>query len=476
MADARESTVYEGKHLCMGQKNEIDMCNGPLLGKLLWFSVPLMASGILQLLFNAADIIVVGQFTGSDAMAAVGSTSALNNLIVNLFLGLSAGGSVVMAQFYGARDWKNVEEVVHTSVLLGFLCGLGLIAVGYFLAAPVLTLMGTPPEVLDQAILYMRIVFAGMPAMMVYDFGAGILRAVGDTRRPLAFLFAGGVINVFLNIFFVRNLHMGVAGVAIATTVSQCISAVLVIACLVRSEANYRVCLRHLRIVKDKLFRILRIGLPAGVQGAVFSISNVLIQSSVNSFGHIAMAGNTAAANIEGFVYTAMNSFYQASLNFTSQNVGARKPERVAKVLAYTLACVTAVGLCLGLTAVFAGRQLLPIYSSDPEVIAYGLDRIHVICLPYFLCGMMDVACGSIRGLGAAVTPTVVTLLGACGLRIVWIYTVFAMHRSLFVLYLSYPITWTVTLAVHLFCFALFFRRWRERQPAAADVQRIGER
>ncbi len=451
--------------------NELDMCNGPLLGKLLRFSVPLIFSGILQLLFNSADIIVVGQFTGSDAMAAVGSTSSLNTLIVNLFLGVSAGGSVVMARFYGAQDWKDVEEVAHTSILLGFLSGTVLIFVGCFLAEPLLVLMGTPADVLDQAVLYMRIVFLGMPAMMVYDFGSGILRAVGDTKRPLLFLFCGGVINVGLNLFFVIVFHMGVAGVAIGTVLSQCTSAFLTVRCLMKSDAAYRIQLRHLRIVKDKLWYILRVGVPAGVQGAVFSISNVLIQSSVNSFGSTVVAGNTAASNIEGFVYTAMNAFYQASLNFTSQNVGAQKVERIVPILWRSLLCVVVVGAGLGSLAVLFGPQLLHIYSGDPEVISCGLDRIHVICLTYFLCGMMDVTCGSIRGLGPALTPTVVSLAGACGLRIVWIYTIFAANRTLFVLYLSYPISWLVTFAAHFVCFCLFFRRWKQRVNKTAAIE-----
>ncbi len=445
------------------------MCNGPLLGSILRFAIPLMLSGILQLLFNAADIIVVGQFTGSGAMAAVGSTSSLNNLIINLFLGLSAGGSVVMALFYGAKDWKSVEEVAHTAILLGFLSGVTLLFVGFILAEPLLRLMGTLDDVIDQAVLYMRIVFVGMPAMMVYDFGAGILRAVGDTRRPLIFLFCGGVINVFLNLFFVIVLEMGVAGVATATAISQCISAALIVRCLIKTDAAYRINLRRLRLVKDKLLRILRVGLPAGIQGAVFSVSNVLIQSSVNSFDSTAVvAGNTSSSNIENFVYTAMNSFYHASLNFTSQNVGANKVGRIVPILRCSLMCVVAVGLILGLSAVFFGSTLLSIYNPDPEVISHGLRRLNLICSTYFLCGMMDVTCGSIRGLGPSITPTIVSLTGACGLRIVWIYTIFAMNRSLFTLYLSYPVSWFVTFSAHLVCFCVFYRRWkREALPTA---------
>ena len=444
----------------MNRDMTIDMCSGPLLGKLLRFSVPLMLSGILQLLFNAADIVVVGQFDSSDAMAAVGSTSSLNNLIVNLFLGLSAGGSVVVAQYFGMKSRQDVEETVHTAILLGFISGLVLVAAGMFLAEPMLVLMGTTPDVIDQSVLYMRIVFAGMPAMMVYDFGAGILRAVGDTRRPLVYLFCGGVVNVAFNLFFVIVCHLGVAGVAIGTVMSQCIAAFLTVRCLMKTEDCYGIRLRELRIVKHKLLRILRVGVPTGIQGAMFSISNVVIQSSINSFdSSIIVAGNTASGNIEGFVYTAMNAFYQASLTFTSQNVGAHQTRRILPVLGWSLLCVTVVGVATGVLAVLFGPQLLGIYSPDEEVIAYGLERLRLICLTYFLCG-------TIRGLGPSVTPAVISLLGVCGLRIVWIYTVFAAHRSLMVLYLSYPVSWLITLVVNIICFAVFFKRWKKRIEA----------
>ena len=380
----------------MARSYEIDMCSGPLIPKILQFSIPLMLSGILQLLFNAADIIVVGQFTGSQAMAAVGSTGSLNNLIINIFIGLSIGSSVLMARYYGAKEERNIHELVHTSVLLSLLSGSVLIVLGLILARPLLTLMGTPYDVIDQAVLYMRIVFLGMPALMTYDFGAGILRAIGDTRRPLAYLFIAGVINVFLNLFFVIVFGMGVAGVAIATIISQYTSAALVIRCMMRSSSAYKLSLKKLRIYRSKLLQILRIGLPAGVQGAVFSISNVLIQASINSFGSIAVAGNTAASNIEGFVYTSMNAIYQASTSFTSQNVGARKTERIVPVLFSCLMIVTAVGVILGGAATLFGRQLLGIYSSDPEVIQYGLGRLHVVCLTYLLCGLIDTGCGYI--------------------------------------------------------------------------------
>lgn len=451
----------------MKKNYEIDMCNGPLLGKILRFSIPLMFSGILQLLFNAADIIVVGKFTGSDALAAVGSTTSLNNLIINLFMGLSIGSSVVVARYYGAQDWRRVSSAVHTSILLSAISGVILIFLGIALARPLLEAMGTPENVLDQAVLYMRIIFVGMPAMMVYNFGAAILRAVGDTRRPLLFLLISGIINVCLNLFFVIVFHMGVAGVALATIISQFISATLVVICLMHSDGHYKLFLRKLRLSREMIREIIRVGLPAGIQSTVFNISNVLIQSSINSFGSVAVAGNTAAANLEGFVYTSMNAIYQASLSFTSQNVGARKVERIVPILLRCLGVVVVIGVGLSSIVLLLNQQLLGIYSSEPEVIAYGVGRLKVVCLTYFLCGIMDVTCGSIRGLGYSVTPTVVSLIGACGLRILWIYTIFALvDRSLFTLYLSYPVTWIITFSAHLICFIVFYRHWKKKIDA----------
>ena len=445
----------------MRHSSEIDMCSGPLVGNLLRFSLPLMASGILQLLFNAADIIVLGQFASSSAMAAVGATSSLNSLMVNLFLGLSIGCSVVMAHSYGAQDWRRVQDTVHTAILLALFCGAALILLGLPLLPVLLGWMDTPADLMDQSVLYMRIVFLGMPAMMAYDFGAGILRAIGDTRRPLFFLTAAGITNACLNVFFVLVFHMDVAGVALATSISQYLSAGLILRCLARPGTRYQLHPRQLRLHKATLLQILRVGLPAGIQSVVFSVSNVLIQSSINSFGTLAVAGSTAAANIENFVYTAMESVYQAALNFTSQNIGAGKKERVPLILRDCLLLVAVIGAILGGLAVLFGRQLLSIYTSDPQVLPYGIDRIHVVCLTYLLCGLMDVACGVVRGMGAAVTPTVVSLTGACGLRIVWIFTVFGSMHSLFVLYLSYPVTWIVTFTMHMVCFVWFYRRLR---------------
>ena len=450
---------------------EIDMTNGPLLGKIVRFAIPLALSGILQLLFNAADIIVAGRFAGSQALAAVGSTSALINLIVNLFIGLSIGVNVLVARYYGAGQRKDLHETVHTAVLISVLSGLVLIVVGVALSKPLLQLMGTPSDVIDQAVLYMRIYFVGMPVMMLYNFGSAILRAVGDTQRPLYFLLLAGVVNVFLNLFFVIVVHMGVAGVATATVISQCISAGLVLQCLVRSDTIYRVELKQLRIYKDKLLQMTKIGVPAGIQGATFSISNVLIQSSINSFGSLAMAGSTAASNIEGFVFTAMDSFTQASLSFTGQNYGAKKFHRITKVLWYNIFLVTVVGLVLGIGAYLAGRPLLGIYSTDPEVIDYGMERMLIVCTPYFTCGIMNVLVGAMRGLGSSLTPMVVSIFGVCVLRVIWIYTVFAAAPSMLMLFVSYPVTWVVTALVEAVCFYFIRKRAIARAGGMAADQ-----
>ncbi len=438
---------------------EMDMCSGPLLKKILVYALPLVLSGVLQLLFNAADIIVVGRFTGSSALAAVGSTGSLINLLVNLFIGLSIGTNVLVARYYGAKDAKAVEETVHTSVLTAGVGGILLIFVGFFAARPLLELMGTPEDVIDQAVLYMRIYFVGMPAFMLYNFGAAVLRAIGDTRRPLYFLLIAGVINVIFNLIFVIVFHMGVAGVAIATVISQVISAVLVILCLLRTQGMCRLEVSKLHINKHKLVSMLRIGLPAGLQGIVFSISNVLIQSSINSFGSQVMAGNTAASNIEGFVYTAMNAIYQTSLSFTSQNLGAGQYKRIDRILGRCLMVVAIIGLVLGNGAYLLGTQLLGIYSTEAEVISYGLVRLSIVSSTYFLCGLMDVMVGSIRGLGYSVLPMLVSLTGACAFRVLWIFTVFSWERTLICLYISYPVSWLLTASAHFICYLVVRRR-----------------
>lgn len=443
----------------MKKSYEIDMVNGPILGKILVYSIPLMLSGILQLLFNAADVIVVGRYAGSQSLAAVGSTSALINLLVNVFIGLSVGVNVMVARYYGARRETAVNETIHTAVALSLVSGLFLVVIGLLLARPLLELMGTPDDVLGKAALYMRIYFAGMPVTMLYNFGAAVLRAVGDTRRPLYFLTFAGIVNVVLNLFFVIALNMDVAGVALATVISQCISAGLVVRCLMKSEGCLKLHIKKLRIRRLLLIKIMRIGLPAGLQGAVFSVSNVLIQSSVNSFGSVVMAGNTASSNIEGFIYNAMNAVYQTNLSFTSQNFGAKKYGRINKIMMTCIAVVAAVGISLGMAAFAAGDFLLGIYSSDAEVLKYGMIRLSIIGTTYFLCGIMDTMVGSIRGIGYSVMPMLVSLTGACGLRILWIFTIFQWHRTLMTLYISYPVTWIVTAAAHFICFMIVRKR-----------------
>lgn len=443
------------------------MIHGPLLGKILLFTLPLMASSILQLLFNAADIIVVGRYAGSDALAAVGSTGALINLLTNMFIGFSVGANVLVARYYGAGKPDEVSETVHTSVMLSIIGGVLLAVIGIIFASPLLELMGTPENVLPLAALYVRIYFAGMPVILLYNYGSAILRAIGDTKRPLYYLAIAGVLNIILNLILVIVFEMSVAGVALATIISQTLSAVLVIRCLMHIEGGCHLDLHQLKIHTNKLWKILQLGLPAGLQGSIFSLSNVLIQSSVNSFGAIAMAGNSAAANIEGFTYVAMNSFYQAAITFVSQNMGAMEFKRIRKIAWQCLACVTVTGALLGNLSFFFGHQLLGIYSDEAEVIRYGIYRLEVIGTTYFLCGIMDVCVGCLRGIGYSFLPMVVSLLGACGFRILWIFTVFKGHHDLHTLYISYPISWAITASVHMICFLILYRRMVKKSRAA---------
>ena len=466
MEEQSEKQIMEQKENENGQNRktsssryEIDMCNGPLLGKILIFYVPLMLSGILQLLFNAADIVVVGRFAGSDSLAAVGATSSLTNLLVNLFIGLSVGANVLVSRFYGAGQKEELRSMVQTAIITAAASGVILIFVGFFVSRPALNMMETPEDVINLSVLYMRLYFGGMPFMMVYNFGSAVLRAVGDTKRPLYYLMIAGVVNVILNLIFVIVFQMGVAGVALATVVSQAISAGLVVRCLIMTDSAYKLVLHEIKISRDKLIKMFRIGMPAGLQGALFSISNVLIQSSVNSFGSIAMAGNTAGSNIEGFVYTAMNAFHQASISFCGQNYGAMKYRRVGRVTAICLGLVTVVGLVMGSGAYLASGVLLKLYSTEPEVIQYGALRMAYICIPYFLCGTMDVMVGTLRGMGYSIMPMLVSLSGACLFRVVWIYTIFRQFHTLECLYISYPISWGLTFMVHLVCFMVVYRR-----------------
>ena len=445
---------------------DIDMTTGPLIPKILQFSLPLMLTGILQLLYNAADVIVVGNFAGHTALAAVSSTGSLINLLVNVFMGLSVGASVVIARYYGAGDVLRMRKAEHTAMTLALFMGVGVGAMGFLLARPMLRWMDSPADVIDGAALYVRIYFLGMPANMLYTFGAAALRAVGDTKRPLYYLMISGLVNVLLNLLLVIVFKMSVAGVAIATVASQVVSMALVLLCLLRSDGILRLKIRDCRVDGRSALEMIRVGLPAGIQGSLFSVSNVLIQSSVNSFGSLVVAGNGVASNIEGFVYVAMNAQYQACMTFASQNYGAGKTDRVKKTLWSCLGIVTLIGLSLGLLVYAFGAPLMSLYNQDPEVIAYGLIRMRIILLTYFFCGLMDVMVGQLRGVGYSVMPMIVSLAGACGLRIVWIMTVFAANPALETLYVSYPISWSVTFAIHLLCYLTIARKKLNSLPA----------
>ena len=441
----------------------MDMTEGPLTTKIIKFTIPVMLTGILQLLFNTADVIVVGRFTGKTALAAVGSTGSLINLLVSLFMGLSIGTNVLVARYQGAKDDKAVSETVHTSIALGIVGGLILLIIGVVATRPLLEMMATPEDVIDQSTLYMRILFFGMPLNLILNFGAAILRAIGDTKRPLYYLTIAGVINLFLNIFLVTVFSLGVAGVAIATVISEGVSCGLILLCLKHETGAIRLYFNRIKINPSKCVDIMKIGLPAGLQGCIFSISNVLIQSSVNSFGSTVMAGNTAASNIEGFVYVSMNSLHQTCISFTSQNFGAGKFKRIKKVLINCLIIVAITGLVLGNSAYFFGKFLISAYNNEAEVISYGLIRLSIISTMYFLCGLMDVMVGAMRGIGYSILPMIVSLVGACGLRIVWIYTVFVKFRTLDILFISYPVTWTITFLSHLVCYYIVTRKYKDK-------------
>ena len=446
----------------MKSRNEMDMCSGSIFGKMLIFTIPLMLSSMLQLLFNAADIVVVGNFAGDNSLGAVGSTGSLINLLTNLFIGLSVGVNVLVARYYGSGQKDNLHDTVQTAVTLSCVLGVVVAVFGFFCTPIFLRWMKLEGEILALASVYLRIYFLGMPAVMVYNFGSAVLRAVGDTRRPLLFMILSGIVNVGLNLLFVIVFDMNVAGVAIATVISQTISALLVILCLIREKGTIHFDVKHLYIDKNILVKILKIGLPAGFQGTLFSLSNVFIQSSVNSFGDITITGNSSAINIEGFVYVAMNAFHQAVISFVSQNIGAGKKERINKITIIGLLLVSSTGLLLGSLANYFGRELLSIYSRNPAIIEAGLIRIRIICSIYFLCGIMDVIVGSLRGLGYSTMPAIVSLLGACVFRLIWLATVFQFDQwhTVQTIYYSYPISWILTFSVHVVCYIIVKRKY----------------
>ena len=448
------------------KSHEMDMTHGGLAGKILIFSLPLMLSGVLQVLFNAADVIVVGRFTGREALAAVGSTTSLGNLFINFFIGLSVSTNILVARAYGANDRRKIEKTVHTSMLVSAIGGVLIGLLGICFSRGALLLMGTPDDVLELAVTYFNICMIGEPAILIYNFGSAILRATGDTQRPLYIITLSGVLNVILNLIFVIVFKLGVAGVALATIISQYLSAILIVLCLMLSKSSTRLELKKLCIDKRVLKELLRIGIPSGLQGTIFSLSNIVLQSAINSFGSATMAGSAAAANFEGFVYTAMNAFYHSTMTFTGQNAGAGNYKRVKKSFFINLAYVTATGLILGNTAILFSRQLVSVYTSDPAAISEGMIRMLYVCSAYFLCGTMEVAVGCIRGLGYSVVPMVTSLIGACGIRILWVLTVFQAHRSIGVLFFSYPLSWFITFSAH--CVYLYFVYKKSAHQAAA--------
>ena len=441
--------------------NQIDMTRGPILCKLLKFSIPLILSSLLQLLFNAADVVVVGRFAGDNSLAAVGSVGSLINLLVNLFMGLSIGTNVVSANYFGAGRDDRLEQTVHTSILLSLISGIILTTVGVCFTKFILKLMQSPPEVLELAAVYLKIYFGGITATMIYNFGSALLRSKGDTKRPLYILFAAGVLNLCLNLLFVIKFKMDVAGVGFATVISQCLAAVSVLAILINEKSAFHLDFKKLKINTHILAKIVKIGLPAGFQGIMFSFSNVIIQSSVNSFGAVLVAGNAAAVNLEGFVYTAMNGFSQGSLTFCSQNMGARRPDRIKKVVWVSQACIILIGNALSIPMLLISRSLLGIFSTNLEVIEMGRRRLLVIFSTYFLCGMMDGLSNCIRGIGHSLTPTITSLAGACLFRIIWLFTIFQIPQfhTPFMIFVTYPISWILTFVANVICYNIYMKR-----------------
>lgn len=454
--------------MALARKRNIDMTSGPLFRNIISYTIPIIFTGLLQLLFNAADLVIVGQFCGSISVAAVGATSSITNLIVNLFMGLSVGTGVAVAQALGANDGKKAHRAVHTAIPTALVGGVILTIIGVAFSETFLKWMSTPENVLPLSALYMKIYFAGIIFMLLYNFCASILRAAGDTKSPLIFLTIAGAINVVLNFIFVTVFHLNVAGVALATTISQGVSAVLVVVALAKREDACRLQLSKLKFYKDELLQIIKIGLPAGIQGSLFSISNVIIQSSINSFGEVVMSGNAAALNIEGFMFVALNAFHQTTLNFTGQNIGAKKYRRAKNVFLVSLVCVFVIGLLVSTSVYLSGEHLLKIYLPDSaEAIEHGMLRLKCLCLSYCLLGMMDVSGGGLRGMGVSLAPMIISVLGVCGIRIGWIYTVFQIpqYHTPEYLYLSYTISWGITFAAQTIAyFVIYEKRKKNKQ------------
>lgn len=446
---------------------EIDLTHGNLFKKIIWFAIPVMISGILQLLFNACDLVVVGKFSGDDSLAAVGATGALTSLIVNLFIGFSVGANVAVARTIGRKNKQRCHDVVHTAMLFSFIIGVCLTVFGILTAKYWLIKMDTNIEILDKATIYLRIYFAGMIFNMIYNFGAAIVRATGETKKPLYFLIIAGVTNVILNLFFVIVFNMDVAGVALATIISQMISATLIVIYLCKLEGFVHFNIKDLKIDKSSLNEILLVGLPAGIQSSLFAISNVSIQTAVNSFNSTALvAGNSASNNIGGFIYTSMNAFYQACITFTSQNFGARNMKNCKKILLQCLFLVTVVGIIISGIAVLLGEQLIGAYANGKEAINYGLLRLTIVGMTYFLCGIGDVFVGGLRGIGYSLIPMISSIVGVCGIRIIWIHTAFKQTRTLEVLYTAYPLSWVITAIIHLICYIIVYKKTSKKFAA----------
>jgi len=443
----------------MSRATHTDMCEGPLLRNIIKYAVPLILTGVLQLLFNAADLVVVGQFCGSNSVAAVGATSSLVHLIVNFFVGFSTGAGVAMAQAVGSNDAAKIRKTVHTAMPVAIISGVILTVVGVLFSHNFLSWMGTPLDIIGLSETYLKIYFYGAFFNMIFNFGASLLRAAGDTKNPLYILSIAGVANVLMNVLFVTVFHMDVAGVALATALSQVLSAVLVVVTLMHREDGCHFDFASMRIHMEPLKKIITVGLPAGIQASLFSISNVLIQSSINSFGASAVSGNSAAANIEGFVYMAMNAFHHTALNFTGQNIGAKKYNRLTKILLICVGCVALSGILVGGIAYLFAKPLLSIYIVDSAVaIDYGIQRMTYICLTYFTCGIMDVMNGTLRGRGKSLSTMIITVVGVCGIRVVFILTLFKtpFFHSLDWLFMTYPISWVLCIFAQVIVYVIY--------------------
>ncbi len=441
-----------------------DMTTGPFFKKIVLFSVPLVFTGLLQLVYNTADTVIVGRFAGKQALAAVGSTGALVALILNVFMGLAMGAGVVTARSIGAGDTAKIKRYTHTAMTLSVISGIAVGIIGYFISGLLLQLMHIETEILTLSTLYLKIYFLGAPGMLIYNFGAAIVRAHGDTQRPLYILFLSGIVNIVLNLILVIPVQLGVSGVAIATVVSQYISAALIVLYLFRSDSVIRIRRKELRIHKQELFEIVKIGVPAGIQNSMFSIANVIIQSSVNSFGENAMAGIAAGSNYDSYIYTCTNAFAQTTMTFTSQNVGAEKYENIGKVYGRCMALVCVVGGVLSLLGYIFRGQIVGLFSDVPEVITIGAERMQLIMPFYITCSLQDVVAGQIRGLGKSTGPMLVSLLGTCGVRLLWIFVFLPMNRTLMYLFIAYPLSWGVTFIAQAILYTVLKRNLIKKQ------------